>query len=144
LDAVVRYNRLRTCYKDAMNNPDCGYIEMNEGEEWDYIVSSKKKLLKSIGNNMMAIQSSKLKLAAVFRSFETILSRKQQWKNVRLDETYLDLTNLIYQDRAFMRGVIKIQNRSIQLCNLKSTMLSRCLRRSGLIILQKKSQKTEK
>ena len=114
LDAVVRYDRLRTCYKDAMNNPDCAYIDMIEGEEWDYIVSSKKKLLKSIGNNMMAIQSSKLKLAAVFRSFETILSRKQQWKNVRLDETYLDLTNLIYQDRAFMRGVIKIQNRSIQ------------------------------
>ena len=58
LDAVVRYDRLRTCYKEAMNNPDCGYIEMNEGEEWDFIVSSKKKLLKSIGNNMKAIQSS--------------------------------------------------------------------------------------
>ena len=115
LDAVVRYDRLRKYYKDAMNNPDCAYIKMIEGEDWDYIVTSKKKLLKSIGNNMMAIQSSKLKLAAVFRSFETILSRKQQWKNVRLDESYLDLTNLIYQDRAFIRGVIKIQHRSIQI-----------------------------
>jgi len=49
-----------------MNNGDYSFIEMCEGEEWDYIVSSKKKLLKSIGNNMMAIQTSKLKLAAVF------------------------------------------------------------------------------
>ena len=114
MDAVVRNDRIRKYYKDAMNNGDYSFIEMCEGEEWDYIVSSKKKLLKSIGNNMMAIQTSKLKLAAVFRSFETIISRKQQWKNVRLDNSYLDLTNDIYQDRAFIRGVIKIQNRSFQ------------------------------
>jgi len=66
LDAVVRNDRIRKYYKDAMNNGDYSFIEMCEGEEWDYIVSSKKKLLKSIGNNMMAIQTSKLKLAAVF------------------------------------------------------------------------------
>ena len=62
----------------------------------------------------MAIQTPKLKFAAVFRSFETIISRKQEWKNVRLDNSYLDLTNVIYRDRAFIRGVIKIQIRSFQ------------------------------
>ena len=31
-----------------------------------------------------------------------------------MDNSYLDLTNDIYQDRAFIRGVIKIQNRSFQ------------------------------
>ena len=62
----------------------------------------------------MATQTSKLKLAAVFRSFENIISLKQQWKNVMFDNSYLDLTNVIYQDRAFIRGVIKIQNRPFQ------------------------------
>jgi len=31
-----------------------------------------------------------------------------------LDNSYLDLTNDIYQDRASIRDVIKIQNRSFQ------------------------------
>lgn len=63
---------------------------------------------------MLAIQSPRLKLAAVYRSFETIRLRKQQWRFVRLDDSYLDLSNDIYQDRNFIRGVIKIQNRSFQ------------------------------
>jgi len=79
---------------------------MCAGDEWEFIVNSKKKLLKTIDNNMLAIQSPRLKLAAVYRSFETIRSRKQQWRYARLDDSYLDLSNDIYQDRNFIRGVI--------------------------------------
>ena len=61
---------------------------------------------------MLAIQSPMLKVSSVYRSFETIRARKQQWKYVRLDDSYLDLSNDIFQDRDFIRGVIKIQNRS--------------------------------
>ncbi len=85
---------------------------MQGGDEWDFIVASKKKLLKSIDNNMLAIQSPMLKVSSVYRSFETTRSRKQQWKYVRLDDSYLDFSNDIFQDRDFIRGVIKIQNRS--------------------------------
>ena len=52
--------------------------------------------------------------SSVYRSFETIRSRKQQWKYVRLDDSYLDFSNDIFQDRDFIRGVIKIQNRSVR------------------------------
>jgi len=122
LDAVVRYDRLRKYYKDAMNNGDCSFIDMYEGKEWDYIVSSKKKLLKSIGNNMMAIQTSKLKLAAVFRSFETTISRKQQWKNVRLDNSYLDL---IKTELSFGAS-LKSKTGPFRICYVKSDMLWQC------------------
>jgi len=105
-----------------MNNGDCSFIDMYEGKEWDYIVSSKKKLLKSIGNNMMAIQTSKLKLAAVFRSFETTISRKQQWKNVRLDNSYLDL---IKTELSFGAS-LKSKTGPFRICYVKSDMLWQC------------------
>ena len=112
--AVFRYDKLRPFYLNALKHPDCAHIEMQGGDEWDFIVTSKKKLLKTIDSNMLAIQSPMLKVSSVYRSFETILSRKQQWKYVRLDDSYLDLSNDIFQDRHFIRGVIKIQNRSVR------------------------------
>ena len=45
-----------------------------------------------------------LKVSSVYRSFETIRSRKQQWKHVRLDDSYLDFSNDIFQDRDFEKS----------------------------------------
>ena len=60
--AVDRYDKLRPFYLQALKHPDCGPIEMQGGDEWDFIVTSKKKLLKTIDGNMLAIQSPMLTL----------------------------------------------------------------------------------
>ena len=49
---------------------------MRQGEEWDFIVKSKKKMLLNIDKNMRAIQTKDLKLASVQRTFDTILEKK--------------------------------------------------------------------
>jgi len=51
-------------------------------------------------------------------AFETIISRKQLLRYSRLDITYFDLRNNVFEDRHFIRGVIKIQTCSFQTLSL--------------------------
>jgi len=53
---------------------------MREGEEWDFIVKSKKKMLRTIDENMRAIQTKDLKLASVQRTFVTIIDKSGSGK----------------------------------------------------------------
>ncbi len=54
---MFRYDKLQPFYVDALKHPVCSHIEMQGGDEWNFIVTSKKKLLKTIDNNMFAIRS---------------------------------------------------------------------------------------
>ena len=125
--SVCRYDELRPFYLRALRHEDCNEIEMRQGEEWDFIVKSKKKMLLTIDENMRAIQTKDLKLASVQRTFDTILEKKRQWKNVTLENSYLDLTNCIYECRHFMRGVIKIQNQAFQTLSKEEREAVSCL-----------------
>jgi len=66
---------VRLFYLKALRHEDCNEIEMREGEECDFIVKSNKKMLRTIDENMRAIQTKGLKLASVQRTFETICVR---------------------------------------------------------------------
>jgi len=63
-----------------LRHEDCNEIEMREGEEWDFIVKSKKKMLRTIDENMRAIQTKDLKLASVQRTFVTIIDKSGSGK----------------------------------------------------------------
>ena len=41
--SVSRYDELRPFYLKTLRHEDCNKIEMRDGEEWDFIVKSKKK-----------------------------------------------------------------------------------------------------
>ncbi len=76
--SVCRYDELRPFYLRALRHEDCNEIEMRQGEEWDFIVKSKKKMLLTIDENMRAIQTKDLKLASVQRTFDTILEKSDR------------------------------------------------------------------
>ena len=100
-----------------MNNTfglPCTVQATRKGQSFPRPLNQILLLLLCYKHSILIVHVPMLKVSSVYRSFETILSRKQQWKYVRLDDSYLDLSNDIFQDRHFIRGVIKIQNRSVR------------------------------